>query len=270
MTLPTRISLTTYNLWNTEHLEERTPALEDFFRRFDSDIICVQEFRPELAALLDKNLPDHDRVAEQKYEPGWMCEGNIYYNNKMFDMVEFGAEEIGMKDKGYARRLWWAKLQLKATSQVIMVATVHFTWEGHADECATGTSPRVEYTHRVIEFFRKHHHTVDALIFCGDYNDRYHPRRILQKAEYIDTFSQLSLPMHRTWPTPSWNWCEDPLLASDFTCDFIFTCNRVKTLASQVLEHSYKGINPSDHFPLQAVLQLKPAEKPQPVASDSE
>ncbi len=96
-----------------------------------------------------------------------------------------------------------------------------------------------------------------SLFFCGDYNDRYHPRRMLQPAGYWDTFSRLSLPLHRTWPTPSWGWVEDATGVSDFACDFIFSCDRVKPLTSQVVEHSLRGVHPSDHFPVVAVFQLK-------------
>ncbi len=56
------------------------------------------------------------------------AEGNIYYNTNLFDMVGFGAEEIGMKDKGYVRKLFWVKLRVKSSGHRLFVSTVHFTW----------------------------------------------------------------------------------------------------------------------------------------------
>jgi len=253
-----RISVLTFNVWNTDHLAERTPALQDFFTRFDADIICLQEVRPETLALFDKFLvTSHSRISEQKDEPGWMCEGNIYYRHDMFSVMEFGAFDVGMSAKKSLRRQWWANLKLISTGQKIHVSTVHYTWEGHADECLTGVSPRVEYTHATLSFLLQHLPQVDAMVFCGDFNDRYHPRRILQGVNLVDTFSQLGLPMQSTWPTPTWNWTEDARGGVDFVCDWIFTCPRVKTLSAQIVKHAFKGVNPSDHFPLLSVLELK-------------
>lgn len=59
-----RITVLSYNLWNTEHLAEREAALERFFSIYDSDIICLQEVRPATLALLDKYLPNHARISE--------------------------------------------------------------------------------------------------------------------------------------------------------------------------------------------------------------
>jgi len=132
----------------------------------------------------------------------------------------------------------------------------HFTWEGHEDELATGASPRVDIARAVRAFVEKMKPSVSCAILCGDFNDRYHPRRIFQEAKFTDTFSQIGLPINSTWPTPSWNWFEDPTGMSDNPCDFIFTCDRVRTLASQILHFSHLGMYPSDHFPIQAILEM--------------
>jgi len=70
---PTRISLVTYNLWNTKRWPLRAPALEQFARLFQPDVFCIQELRAETQAFLDEALPGHTRVQDDF--AGWTCEG---------------------------------------------------------------------------------------------------------------------------------------------------------------------------------------------------
>jgi len=69
-----RVSVLTFNIWNTEHLAKREAALQRFFAIYDHDIICLQEVRPQTLQLLDKFLPSHARITEaQSAEKGWFC-----------------------------------------------------------------------------------------------------------------------------------------------------------------------------------------------------
>ena len=86
---PVRLSLVTYNLWNTRRWPERAPALEQFVRLFDPDVLCLQELRPETLSLLDAALPGHRRVHDDSL-PGWTCEGNVYWRGELLQEVEHG------------------------------------------------------------------------------------------------------------------------------------------------------------------------------------
>ena len=130
--------------------------------------------------------------------------------------------------------------------------------EGHASEKKTGFNPRLLMSQQTAAFLKKQRPTVDATIFAGDLNDRFHPRPLLKEIGFVDTFSRLGLPLRSTWPTPSWNWFEDQWGSSDSSIDFIFTSldDRIKVITSQVLEFSFQGVYPSDHYPVMAMLDL--------------
>jgi hypothetical protein len=81
--------------------------------------------------------------------------------------------------------------------------------EGADEEIKSGLSPRVEISNRTLEWMESQRSSCDAIILCGDFNDRYHPRRIFQAGHIIDTSSQLRIPVVSSWPSPSWNWLED-------------------------------------------------------------
>ena len=181
----------TFNLWNTEFLEERKESLRDFFTLFDADIICLQEVRPENLALLDEFLPTHARFHEaspnhvtkprstltnssteakkddEEYITSWEMEGNIYYRTSMFVAEQWGEESVGMFEPH--RRLFWARLRLTSPSNAnsshvgegasILVSTIHMTWEGHDVELITGQSPRIDITNRVLDFLSRHTYT---------------------------------------------------------------------------------------------------------------
>ena len=89
-----RFSLATYNLWATARWPEREPALRKFAQEIAPDILAVQELRPETQALLDEELKGHRRIADPF--DGWTWEGNIYWDTGLFDLEDYGAEDVGI------------------------------------------------------------------------------------------------------------------------------------------------------------------------------
>ena len=66
--LPNRISMMTYNLWNTECWPEREPALRKFLSTFKPDILCLQEIREETIQCISETLPSHHHIEDA--QPG--------------------------------------------------------------------------------------------------------------------------------------------------------------------------------------------------------
>ena len=92
---PVRLSVVTYNLWNTERWPAREPALQQFVELFRPDVICVQELRTETQACLDAAMPHHTRVHDVL--PGWTCEGNIYWHGALLEEVEHGQRDLAVR-----------------------------------------------------------------------------------------------------------------------------------------------------------------------------
>ena len=106
--MSTRFTVCTYNVWADSRAEEREKPLREFLRIHTPDILCLQELRGWSRDLIAEALPTHDCVTDD-FE-GWTVEGNVFWNRDLFDMVDCGAEDIGMIEP--LRRLFWARLRL--------------------------------------------------------------------------------------------------------------------------------------------------------------
>ncbi len=63
--------------------------------------------------------------------------------------------------------------------------------------------------------------TTDGIIVCGDFNDRFHPRRVLrQNCGYSEVMGGLGVGIKTTWPTPSFRFEEDDMGGSDNVADW--------------------------------------------------
>ena len=90
-------------------MPERTESIQKLLHLHQPDILCLQELRETTRDLIDQTLSDHSRVDDSF--AGWIGEGNIYFNSKMFELKQYGAENIGMYEAD--RRLFWTRLTLK-------------------------------------------------------------------------------------------------------------------------------------------------------------
>ncbi|MEK6247628.1 MAG: endonuclease/exonuclease/phosphatase family protein, partial [Planctomycetales bacterium] len=220
---------------------------------FLPDVLCIQELRQKSMELLDEVLPGYCRV-EDPY-PGWTQEGNIYWNGGLLEEVEHGAEEIGIVEE--LRRLFWVRLKLVGQKITFLVANAHFTYQGHAQEIATGQSPRREQTLRTVEALQRLAGQDEPVLLCGDLNDPYLPAIYLHAAGYQSCFSDLGLLCPPTWPCyPTSNFAAGHQVANQ-TIDWIYHNQHLRTVSAQV-PHCYHGdIAPSDHWPVQAVYELR-------------
>ena len=178
---PTRLTIVTYNLWNTKRWDIRKPALEQFLHIYYPDILCIQELRQETRDYLDNTLQQHRRIHDDL--PGWTQESNIYWKANFFTEVAHGAEDVGMLEAH--RRLFWTRLALKDTDKTILVSTAHFTYQRHPRECETGVNPRMEQTRRTIQALDRLARDGEPVFFMGDLNDNIHPALLLHEAGYV-------------------------------------------------------------------------------------
>ena len=251
---PTRINLITYNIWNTERWNVRAPALRKFLELFDPDVLCVQELRRKSRAFLDRVMSGHSRVEDCFV--GWALESNIYWRDSMFEEIEHGAEDVGIKEAGH-RRLFWVRLQAKALERSIVVATAHLTHQRHPDEARTGHSHRVPETKRIIAELERIGSRREPVFFMGDMNDPVHPTNLLHDAGFVSSFAALGLlppPTFKCYPTAD---VAPGKLAMNQCIDWIVANAQARALASTVPQFYLKDSAPSDHWPVQAVYEIE-------------
>ncbi|MFV2067553.1 MAG: endonuclease/exonuclease/phosphatase family protein [Pirellulales bacterium] len=251
---PTRLTIVTYNLWNTERWPERQPALEQFVTLFRPDVLCLQELRAVTQACLDRALPDHQRVHDD--QTGWTCEGNIYWNAILLAEVEHGAEPIGILEE--RRRMFWVRLRLLDSGRTVFVSNTHMTYQGHKDEVATGMSPRRDQANRALAALERLVDENEPVFFVGDLNDPYLVPMLMHEAGFQSCFSALGVQCPPTWPAyPTANFSAGDWVTNQ-TIDWILANEHARALAANVPQCFVNDISPSDHWPVQAVYEVPP------------
>jgi endonuclease/exonuclease/phosphatase family metal-dependent hydrolase len=251
---PLRISIVTYNIWGDQRWDFRKEALRNFMAIFEPDLVCLQEFHLTSRALLDATLSGHRRVHDD-FE-GWATQGNIYWRDSLFSEIEHGAEDVGITHEA-GRRLFWARLHVKALERSVLVSTAHLTHQRHPDECKTGYSPRVAQTNRIVEALKRLNRDREPLFFMGDLNDPVHPTNLLHEAGYVSCFAALGLqpsPTFKCYPTagvlPGGH-------ASSECIDWIVANGEARAVSAAVPQFFFNDAAPSDHWPVHAVYELR-------------
>lgn len=245
-----RTSIVTYNLWRTVRWPQRQDALAGFLTITQPDILCVQELQAETREFLDTTLSNHSRVADAF--PGWVTEGNIYWDRNRFTLIGFGAERIGHVEE--MRRLFWVRLWPRGKGYPLLVATTHLTFKATQGELLTGTSPRVAQAHAMVETLDKLASPGDPLLLAGDFNDPSHPTYILNDAGYVDCFTALGLTSPPTSPTYQTSNLPPGRPSTSQTLDWIVSKD-ARSVAAQVPEYTLNGVSPSDHLSVLAVYE---------------
>lgn len=251
---PTRVSLLTYNLWNTQRWPAREPALRAFFQRFRPDIFGLQELRAETRAALDQALPDYQRVDDPF--PGWTVESNLFWNGDLFEEVSHGITDIDITSDQY-RGLFWVRLRVLSTGQTLFVSTAHFTHQEHPDEVRTGLSPRLAQAQSTVSALERLVQSGEAGFFMGDLNDPVIPTFKLAEAGYLTCFARLGLVPPPTWPSiptadhDHWN------RITTQSIDWIVSNNLARPIFAGVPHFYHGGYSPSDHWPVLALYEIE-------------
>lgn len=241
-----RAIVCTLNLWSLDRWPERRDSLSAFLRLHDPDLLCVQELRPETLAVLTEALPGHDRV--QDPFPGWTGEGNVLWRRGAFMAAAHGAEDIGMLERD--RRLFWVRLR-RAGGGELLVATAHFTWPGNARESADGVNVRMEQARRAAAALAALAPDPEPALFLGDFNDHYHPIRILKAAGFQDCFTGLGRIPRATRPAaPTYKGPQQ-------TVDWILYRGGLRPMTCEAADFFLGDIAPSDHKPVMATFAFE-------------
>lgn len=257
MSHPIRITVTTYNLWGEKFWPERADNLTQTLSAIRSDVYLFQEVTKDIIQCLDENLVNYDRVKSETRE-GWWKESNIYWNNSIFNLVDFGFGDLGMEDYPL-RGLFWVRLSLKSDpKQTIFFSTAHFPWVGSAKEIQTGTSQRIPAALKVCEHLRRLVPPQEPAVFAGDLNEDFHPVRILnEECAFIDVFESLDIVPPITHPVRPSSPLEE--MRPNRTLDWILCSLPIQSRVVAAFAKTLRGGTyppPSDHLPVVAVLEI--------------
>ncbi|WP_320128977.1 endonuclease/exonuclease/phosphatase family protein [uncultured Sphaerochaeta sp.] len=242
-----RISIISLNLWNTEHWDARKECVTAFVQTYCSDIFCFQEVRETTLAVLDKALPEHQRIVGT--EPGWICENSIYVKKDKFTILDRGRIELTMPEP--YRGVFWTRLRTLEGKE-LLVATMHLTHQLNADELKTGIPYRHAEANTAARELNLLIQEKEAIV-CGDFNDPVHPSRILHEiASFEDVFEHLGLCAPVTFPCPFLS--EERYLVE--AIDKIMVRGNLTPLMAMSPQYFHKGGVLSDHWPVMAMLEI--------------
>lgn len=260
---PVRLSITTFNVWGAKFWPERSTNMTSLLNSLRSDIYVFQEVTPAILEYFDNTLTDYDRVkpsaSNSEAYASWTTESNIYWNERLLTLVDKGKSPIDAVD--YPNRaLFWIRLQVKAQPHIkLFVATVHFPWQGCPQELVTGVNQRIPAAVKVCEALRKLLSPDEPMVLGGDFNDDFHPLRILQEELGLqEVYESLDLPPPITHPVrPS--SAEEEMKANStkdwILCSLPDEC-RVVAAFTKDLRSGGHGPVPSDHKPVTALLEI--------------
>jgi endonuclease/exonuclease/phosphatase family metal-dependent hydrolase len=246
--LPIRFVACTYNLWKDHRWPEREQPLRQFMLLHQPDILCVQELCPPSRDLLDRVLTTHQRV-DDPFE-GWTTEGNIYWNQVLFKLVQYGAEELGMLER--RRRLFWVQLQPRfADTPTLWITTAHYTWPGNSQERQDQINIRTTQAHNTVKALDQLTARSAPLLFMGDLNDYYSPLKVLrEEAGLMDCFTALGrIPQitRPTFPTDA---------HTPAVIDWMLHRGPLQPMSCEVVDFFVGDVAPSDHKPLLTTYRL--------------
>lgn len=250
---PERLSVCTYNLWNTQRWPEREPALRQFLECFTPDVLATQELRAETRDCIDAVLTEHERVADAFV--GWTNESNIWWRSERFAYVEHGAADYGSHEA--SRRLFWVRLRVQGSDRTCVMATAHLTHQSHPDEAATGASPRIQQTRAILETMAARVGPGEPAWVMGDFNDALHPTRLLHAAGYTSCYTDLAVQPPPTFPAlpTARRAADEPLF--NVCYDWITANAHARAICAQTPHCFYGDGAPSDHWPVVAVYELR-------------
>src|SRR5262249_13817723 len=130
---------------------------------------------------------------------GWTCEGNIYWNTDLFELVTYGAEPIEIVEQ--YRRFFWVRLRLRqAPERTLFVSTAHYTYQDHPREIATEQHQRIPSARKTLIAINQLAEADESVLFMGDLNDTWHPISILTNGGLINCFTALGQIPRVTYP----------------------------------------------------------------------
>ena len=242
-----RFTLMTQNLWNTIQWDLRKDCVRSFFQLYSPDILCLQEVRPQLLDWIDETLPEHSRIHDSFI--GWSNEGSIYFRKSMFSEIEHGEVFLDMPEPD--RRLFWTRLRT-LNGKSLFVSTVHLTWQGNADEVATGKTYRHHEAKVIADSIPKLVKPGEGAVICGDFNDPLHPvERIKAGTGMQEVFWILGQIAPMTFP------CSPPSTEINLveSIDKVMINDKLRVLMADSPHYRQGWAAPSDHWSVETLLE---------------
>ncbi|MGY4719660.1 endonuclease/exonuclease/phosphatase family protein [Naumannella huperziae] len=263
---PPRIHLMTYNIrYDTgrttpgqdDHWPEREPLLVDLLRTERPALLGIQEGLFHQLRAIERALPDHRTIGYGRAGGSRGEYSAIYYAGDRFDLLEwdqFWLSDtpllIGSADWGnrVTRIVVWARFTDRRTGTEFVMINTHFD---HQSEPA-----RVRSAATIDALVRNQFADLPVLV-TGDFNvpalDSEAYRILVSDGRLADTWTAADERLTEEWNT--FNGYRAPV-AEGTRIDWVLASPGVRVHTAAINPYRPGGRFPSDHFPVQAVVEL--------------
>lgn len=241
--------------------EKRLPGVVSVFHKYQFDIVGAQEpylvqlndLMPQITeyAYLGINILGDTTTLRRHYTP-------ILYKKDKFEVLDWGTfwfsetpNVPGQKgwDAYSARICTWAKFKDKKTAKEFFFFNIHFD---HLGNVARRESPKL-LLGKIKEIAEGY-----PVFVTGDFNtNQYHDNyKILSESGVLKDSYQIAKNIRNRSTTTFNDYKADP--QGDKRIDHVYVSQvpQIKVNSYRILTDSYKGIYPSDHFPVMVEVEF--------------
>ena len=268
----TSLKVMTFNiLWQGQDGENfsdsgfdtRKPLILDVLRKFDADVIGLQEASIEQRAAIAPELPGFGMFPVPA-TPGDEC---ILYRMDRFDLRDAGHEDLRRKPEKAGtnigvRDFVWVHLEDRITGKRFYVLNLH------TDHRSSKRGRQLDGV-LIGEWISKREFA-DPVILTGDLNGKRHQPRYLYltgQRVYPDEdgiYVKMPMPMLDTFtvanPDARYPGTINPGYSgkkNTTQIDYVFVPRGARVIDSRIIYYHVNGSFPSDHFPLLSEFELK-------------
>lgn len=243
--------------------QRRTSCIE-IIKRKKADVICLQEvlrnqFWDLKNALTDFYAIGFDGPEMDKRKEGYhgIAKNPIFYSKKRFELLNAGGYWLSENPLEAASLSWgsararnasWVRLLDKKTNKELRVINLHLD---HIKEEA-----KLEQVKLVLKESDQYQKDF-VQVLTGDFNSPSNSSVIQEvlKMGWIDTFEKNTKHGSLQGTTHSFKADDEERAKKAKKIDYIFIKGAIRPQSSEIIMDSYKGVYPSDHYFLEAVIE---------------
>ncbi len=236
---------------------QRKVVIEGLIRYHGFNIFGVQEAYATQLEDLKIGLPNYNRIGIGREDGKQAGEHTaIFYDTTLFELCDQGNFWLNEVDVSHPRKGWdaaverictWGIFMFKESEEKFLLVNNHFDHRG--------MQARLESARLLL---KKVHEIGNGipLILMGDFNFTQHeePYRLLNDSEEVDDCYSLALSKYANNST--FNGF-GKRIDGETRIDHIFVSNDFQVKRYAILTDTYRGLFPSDHFPVVADLKLR-------------
>lgn len=228
--------------------------LLDQLKKYDADILGLQEVMNDQLKLISEELPGYKFEVAKRNIKGVVSSSPVFYKYDKFKLVNGGTfwlSETPLKmsvgwDASEERICTYALLQHKQTKEKLYVFNTHFDHKGR--------KAQIESAYLMDKKIKEINTKGYPVLLLGDLNVRhYNEAYKFLSSNYRDA-TKVN-PETNLGPKGTFNWF-DATRSHPYQIDYIFLSDNVEIQRYEVIEDEYELTYPSDHFPILVTLKL--------------